>query len=94
MADGRQVFLSTLSQVFELHLADVPGQVVLGRLRGAPATAGSPVVVLSADATPAQAKRLRDAGAEMYLTKPLDVQHLLDLVDRSLAGQTAAERER
>jgi hypothetical protein len=32
--------------------------------------------------------------AYVWLTKPLDVQQLLDLVDQALAGQTAAERER
>jgi len=41
-------------------------------------------VVLSADATPGQVKRLRSAGAREFLTKPLDVKRLLGLLDQVL----------
>lgn len=44
-----------------------------------------PVAVLSADVTPAQARRLRAAGAMAYLTKPLDVNEVLQLLDDTLA---------
>jgi len=80
--------------LLDLHLPDVPGEEVLRRLRETPATAGLPVVVISADATPGQMERLREAGADTYLTKPLDVQQLLDLVDRTLAGAAVAGRGR
>jgi len=43
----------------------------------------APVVVLSADATPAQFDRLRAAGAAGYLTKPIDVESLLNTVQSS-----------
>jgi FixJ family two-component response regulator len=33
--------------------------------------------------------RLRAAGAAAFLTKPLDVQELLDVVGRCLAGRAA-----
>jgi CheY-like chemotaxis protein len=57
---------------------------VLEHLKGDPATAGIPVVVVSADATPAQIKRLNAAGVAEYLTKPIDVQALLSTVTDSL----------
>jgi CheY-like chemotaxis protein len=40
-----------------------------------------PVVVLSADATVSQNRRLIASGAAAYLTKPLDVSHLLAVLD-------------
>jgi CheY-like chemotaxis protein len=40
-----------------------------------------PVAVLSADATPAQVARLKQLGAEHYLTKPVDIGKLLELFD-------------
>jgi PAS domain S-box-containing protein len=67
--------------ILDLHLPDIPGREVLARLRSAPATAAIPVVVLSADATQGQIRRLLEAGAQAYLTKPLDVRRFLELVD-------------
>ena len=70
--------------LLDLHLPDIPGEEVLRRLRADARTAGIPVVVVSADATPASLERLRVAGADAYLTKPLDVGEFLEVVDRFL----------
>ena len=45
------------------------------------------VVVLSADATPAQVERLLAAGAAGYLTKPIDVESLLSTVRNNAPAQ-------
>jgi CheY-like chemotaxis protein/anti-sigma regulatory factor (Ser/Thr protein kinase) len=71
--------------LLDLHLPDVPGDEVLRRLREEPQTRGIPVVILSADATPRQVERLLAAGAQAYLTKPLDVRQLLALVDQRMS---------
>jgi signal transduction histidine kinase/ActR/RegA family two-component response regulator len=71
--------------LLDLHLPDMHGADVLARLRGHPATAAIPVVILSADATPGEVDRLLAAGASDYMTKPLDLQLVLDLLDRTLA---------
>ncbi|MDE3086440.1 MAG: PAS domain S-box protein [Acidobacteriota bacterium] len=68
--------------LLDLHLPDMPGADVLERLRQDPATATVPVVVVSADATPEQVRGLRDKGVLAYLTKPIDLQELLAVVDR------------
>jgi len=47
--------------------------------------------VLSADATPGQVRRFRDAGANEYLTKPLDLKLLLALIDIYLGDGNAPE---
>jgi signal transduction histidine kinase/ActR/RegA family two-component response regulator len=73
--------------LLDLHLPDMPGQEVLRRLRANPATAQIPVVVLSADARPSLIRELREQGARAFLTKPLDVKQLLDLLDGVAAGR-------
>jgi signal transduction histidine kinase/CheY-like chemotaxis protein len=70
--------------LLDLHLPDLSGAEVLDRLKGDPATASIPIVVVSADATPTQVERLQQAGAADYLTKPIDVRLLLETVERYL----------
>lgn len=70
--------------LLDLHLPDLGGEEVLRRLRDDPNTRATPVVVLSADATPQQVTRLLAAGASDYLTKPLDIRDLLRAVDAAL----------
>ena len=68
--------------LLDLHLPDLPGAEVLRQLLAEPRTREIPVVILSADATSGQSERLLEAGAQAYLTKPLDVRQLLALVDQ------------
>jgi CheY-like chemotaxis protein len=66
--------------LLDLHLPDLKGDEVLDRLKRDPTTSQIPVVIISADATPTQVKRLLAAGAAEYLTKPIDIGRLLDIV--------------
>jgi len=66
----------------DLHLPDISGEEVLREVRNDPALRDTPIVILSADATPHQIERLLAAGARAYLTKPVDVQELLAQIDR------------
>ena len=70
--------------LLDLHLPDMSGQEVLDSLRRDPRTKNIPVTVLSADATPSQISRLKEAGAREYLTKPLDVRQLIALLEETL----------
>jgi PAS domain S-box-containing protein len=74
--------------LLDLHLPDMPGEEVLRRLRSNPKTAQIPVVILSADARPSLITQLVDQGARAFMTKPLDVSELLELLDT-----VARERE-
>ena len=67
--------------LLDLNLPDIQGEEVLRRLRADPTTATVPVVVISGDATPGQASRLRRVGADDYLTKPFDIARLLGVID-------------
>jgi CheY-like chemotaxis protein len=66
----------------DLHLPDISGETVLTMLRSDPRTRDIPVVILSADATRRQIDHLLSIGAAAYLTKPLDVMHLLTIIDQ------------
>jgi len=76
--------------LLDVHLPDINGFDVLERLRIDAVTAVIPIVVLSADATPGQVKRFRDAGANEYLTKPLDLKLLLTLIDNYLGDDDSS----
>jgi CheY-like chemotaxis protein len=78
--------------LLDLHLPDISGEEVLRRLRADARTAAIPVIVVSADATKASLDRLQMAGADAYLTKPLDVDDFLRTVERFLPGVDAAAR--
>ncbi|MFZ5854571.1 MAG: ATP-binding protein [Chloroflexota bacterium] len=73
--------------LLDLHLPDLPGGELLARLRADPATRQIPIVVLSADARADQEERSLAAGARAHLTKPLDIEEFLALVDE-LLGQS------
>jgi PAS domain S-box-containing protein len=70
--------------LLDLNLPDMEGSDVLRQLQARPETANTPVIVLSADATPGQKTKLMEAGAFAYLTKPLDVKKFFELLDRAI----------
>ena len=72
--------------LLDLHLPDIPGTEILERLQEDRCTAGIPVVVVTADATPPQIRRVRECGVAAYLTKPIDVRELLRVVESVAAG--------
>ena len=63
--------------LLDLHLPGMSGLEVLAALRADERTSAIPVAALSADATRATIERTLDAGITAYLTKPLNVEHLL-----------------
>jgi len=67
--------------LLDLHLPDMAGTALIDALQADPRTAEIPVVVVTADATPAQIQRLRDIGVAAYLTKPIDIRELLRVVE-------------
>jgi CheY-like chemotaxis protein len=69
------------------HLPDVTGVEVLHRLKAHPDTRHIPVVIVSANATPGQVRRMHELGADDYVTKPLDVTRFLRVIDGLLDVQ-------
>jgi signal transduction histidine kinase/ActR/RegA family two-component response regulator len=70
--------------LLDLNLPDISGEEVMRRLRARTETGDVPVIVLSADSTSRNINRLLEAGADAYLTKPVNVPQFLDVLDRLL----------
>jgi len=73
--------------LLDLNLPDMPGWEVLAELQGSEATRRIPTVVVSADATEGQFKRLIDAGARNYITKPIDVTQFYQMMEETASIQ-------
>jgi PAS domain S-box-containing protein len=78
--------------LLDMHLPDLPGDELLRRLKAMPDLAETKIVVVSADATPGRIKHVLDLGVEGYLTKPVDVDALLRLVDEEVGAKLGATR--
>jgi signal transduction histidine kinase/ActR/RegA family two-component response regulator len=70
--------------LLDLNLPDMHGEEVLAILKANPLTSQVPVIVISADAMPAQRARLLAAGAVDYLSKPIGVMNFLEVLDNIL----------
>jgi len=70
--------------LLDLHLYSLSGADVLSQLKQNPDTAATPVVIVSADATPGQVAHMLSLGARSYLTKPLNVKALVQLIEQLL----------
>jgi PAS domain S-box-containing protein len=76
--------------LLDMHLPDIDGMELLRHLKADAKTADIPVVVVSADALPAQIEIAMQAGAQQYLTKPVSVNQLLAVVDAVLESADTA----
>ncbi len=73
--------------VLDLMMPVMDGYTVLDELAKDARTAGIPVLVLSARAIPAEAKRATEAGARRFLEKPFDPDVLADELAEILAAE-------
>ena len=80
--------------LLDLHLPDCSGQEFLSRLRAEPATRELPVVIVSGDTPSRTATALQRLGISEYLTKPVDIGRLLELVDELAPTMPAGRRRR
>ncbi|HEX4678565.1 MAG TPA: ATP-binding protein [Gaiellaceae bacterium] len=78
--------------LLDLNLPDLAGEEVLRRLRARARTGDVPVIILSADSTSRNINRLLEAGADAYLTKPVNVSQFLDVLDRLLVDPPTRRR--
>ncbi len=67
--------------LMDINLPGLDGFQALERLRGDRRTAAIPVIALSADAMPGTIRRGREAGFAAYLTKPVDIDALIDALE-------------
>jgi len=72
--------------LLDLHLPDMPGELVLKQLKSDPATSEIPVVVLTADSFEGTRRRLTEAGIAAFLSKPLELESLLGVIEATTNG--------
>ncbi|MGS2742780.1 GAF domain-containing protein [Halomonas sp. LS-001] len=81
---GLEMMRSSLPDLvlMDIHLSGMDGYQALKAIRRDPAFNHLPVIALSANALPSEAKRSLNAGFDGYLTKPLEIDRLLDMFER------------
>jgi len=94
-ADGMQVIMAVRRTPPEAILLDVmmPGGTgfdVVKRLRSNAATAGIPVVAMSASTDPALPQKVQDVGANAFLLKPVCLDEVAATLRRVLEKASAA----
>jgi CheY-like chemotaxis protein len=67
--------------ILDIMMPEISGLEVLRYIRGEPELASIPVVVVSAKATPDDIRAGLEAGASIYLTKPVSYMDLKNAVD-------------
>jgi PAS domain S-box-containing protein len=73
--------------LLDLHLPDMSGEEALSHLKSDPATRHIPVIVVSADTDMSRIRRLEKMGSDGFISKPIDILHLLTLIDATLTTQ-------
>jgi len=68
--------------LMDIRLPDIDGLEALRRLRSAEQTASIPVLAVTAQAMKGDRERFIEAGFDGYLSKPVDVDELLEYVGR------------
>lgn len=81
--DGREALREIAESQPDLVLTDLmmpvmDGVELIRRLRADPATRALPVVAITADATDYSLRMAQEAGADVVITKPIDLPDLLD----------------
>jgi two-component system, cell cycle response regulator DivK len=74
--------------VIDIGLPGLDGVETTRRLKSSPETAAIPVVAVTAYARPVDEQRMRDAGCDAHLVKPLRFAQFVDVV-RSLMPSSA-----
>jgi CheY-like chemotaxis protein len=76
--------------LLDITLPDMDGYALLARLRAEAGTRDIPVVAVTAKAMPSDAQRVRDAGFDEYLTKPIDLKVIDAVLERMLSRNADA----
>ena len=79
IADSQKVDLILL----DINLPDIDGYEVARRLRSSskPGLAQIPIIAITANALKGDAAKALDAGCDLYMAKPIDIQQLLERIE-------------
>jgi CheY-like chemotaxis protein len=66
--------------LLDMMMPELDGYEAIGALRGVPGRSSLPVIAVTAQAMPGDREKCLLAGANAYLSKPVDVDLMLDLL--------------
>ena len=100
LANNGEQALDILSQqidaidmlILDMNMPDYNGSEVIRAMRYMDTSHDIPIIVLTADATPEARQRCMDAGADIFLTKPIDSRSLLESIAHLAANRSATNR--
>lgn len=72
--------------LLDIMMPEVSGLDILRRMRREPYLTDIPVIVVTAKGMPADIRNGMEAGANIYLTKPVGFQELKEAVERTLGA--------
>lgn len=76
--------------LMDIQMPDLDGLEAIRQIRGDPRTAKTPIIALTALAMNGDRERCLKAGASDYLSKPVILRNLIDLIVRHLPSQQRA----
>jgi two-component system, OmpR family, alkaline phosphatase synthesis response regulator PhoP len=76
--------------LLDVHMPLMNGLEMLAQMKADPDLASLPVIMLTAQSGRDELARGLDAGAEYYVTKPIDPQQLMEMIGRFFADRGAA----
>jgi CheY-like chemotaxis protein len=76
--------------LLDIMMPEISGLDILRQMRRDPALMNIPVIVVSAKGMPTDIKNSMEAGASVYLTKPVGFLELREAVDRALGNPSTA----
>lgn len=77
--------------LMDYQLPGIDGIEAFRRIRNAPGTAHIPIVAVTASAMPEEARKMKEAGFDGFLTKPIYVKQFLQAVVNLFSRKAAKE---
>ncbi len=77
--------------LMDYQLPGIDGIEAFRRIRNAPSTAHIPIVAVTASAMPEEARKMKEAGFDGFLTKPINVKQFLQAVADLFSRKAAKE---
>ena len=79
--------------ITDIQLPHVSGLELIRLIRSDEALSATPIMAVTAYSGPGDEERIREAGAQAYVSKPISVVRFAETVDRVLAGGSDREPE-
>jgi len=89
--DGLKIARARLPDLIlmDIQLPGMSGIDALKALRAAPATAGIPVIAITASVMQQDRQQIMSAGFNGFIEKPINLRNFLDTVQRAVKARTA-----